>query len=52
MESEVKKKAQELYPYLLFGESFNDGHVGGCNVNGDPATHYPIMWKYLVELKR
>ena len=50
MESEVKKKAQELYPNLLFGESFNDGHVGGCNVNGDAATHYPVMWKYLVEL--
>ena len=30
--------------------SFNDGHLGGCGVEGDVATHYPIMWNYLVQL--
>lgn len=45
--NKVEKKARELYPENLFGESFNDGHLGGCNINGDPATHYPIMWKHL-----
>lgn len=47
--NKVEKKARELYPENLFGESFNDGHLGGCNINGDPATHYPIMWKFLKE---
>jgi len=23
--------------------------LGGCNVEGDPATHYPIMWKFLCD---
>lgn len=46
--SKIKTKAQEAYPDNLKGDSFNDGDLGGCNVFGDPATHYPIMWKYLV----
>ena len=45
----VLEKAKRIYPENLFGESFNDGPLGGCNVFGDPATHYPIMWKYLTE---
>lgn len=45
----IKTKAEEIYPENLKGESFNDGGLGGCNVFGDPATHYPIMWKYLVK---
>ena len=46
--SKIKTKAQEAYPDNLKGDSFNDGDLGGCNVFGDPATHYPTMWKYLV----
>ena len=46
----VEQRAQKLYPDCLFDKSFNDGHLGGCNVEGDPATHYPIMWRYLVDL--
>lgn len=29
--------------------TFGDGHVGGCNIYGDPATECPKMWKYLVD---
>ena len=47
--SSIKTRAEELYPDNLKGESFNDGDLGGCNVFGDPATHYPIMWKHLVD---
>jgi SAM-dependent methyltransferase len=49
MEATIEKKAKELYPDALNGKSFEDGHLGGCNVEGDPATHYPIMWKFLCE---
>lgn len=49
MISIVEQKAKTTYPALLNGKSFNDGHLGGCNVDGDPATHYPIMWKFLVD---
>lgn len=47
--NKVEKKVRQKYPECLFGESFNDGHLGGCNINGDPATHYPIMWEYLAD---
>ena len=47
--SEVKTRVEKFYPDNLHGESFNDGDLGGCNVFGDPATHYPIMWKHLVK---
>ena len=49
MQTVIEKKAKELYPNLLQGKSFDDGHLGGCNVEGDPATHYPIMWKFLCD---
>ena len=49
MQTPIEQKAKERYPHLLQGKSFNDGHLGGCNVEGDPATHYPIMWKFLCE---
>lgn len=29
--------------------TFGDGHVGGCNIFGDPATECPKMWKYLTD---
>ena len=45
----IKQKAEKLYPENLKGDSFNDGGLGGCNVWGDPATHYPHMWKYLCD---
>lgn len=47
--NKVEEKVRELYPDFLHGESFNDGHLGGCNIYGDPATHHPIMWKFLVD---
>ena len=31
MKGIIKKSVLEKYPDLLFGESFNDGHLGGCN---------------------
>jgi hypothetical protein len=45
----IKKRVLEKYPNLLFGESFNDDHLGGCNVHGDPGSECPKMWKYLID---
>jgi len=45
----IKKAVLETYPYLLFGESFNDGHLGGCNIYGDPGSECPKMWKYIID---
>jgi SAM-dependent methyltransferase len=42
----IKKYKHES---LLFDQSFNDGHLGGCNVDGDPGTECPKMWKYIVD---
>ena len=42
----------EKYVNNIAGESrvtFADGHVGGCNIYGDPATEIPKTWKYLVD---
>lgn len=42
----------EKYTENLTGETavtFGDGHVGGCNIYGDPCTELPKMWKYLVD---
>jgi len=47
--SKIQNKAAELYPDNLKGNSFNDDHLGGCGTNGDPATHYPMMWKHLTD---
>ena len=47
--SKVEAKALELYPECVKGGSFDDGHLGGCGINGDPATHYPKMWTDLVK---
>jgi len=47
---DIKLLAHERYPEC-FGEnkySFNDHHLGGTNVVGDPATyHHPNVWGYL-----
>jgi SAM-dependent methyltransferase len=31
------------------GESFDDGHLGGCNIYGDPALELPKTWKFLID---
>ena len=31
------------------GASFDDGHLGGCNIYGDPAHELPKMTKYLID---
>lgn len=49
MQNIIKKTVLELYPNFLFGESFNDGHLGGCNIHGDPGSECPKMWKYIIE---
>jgi SAM-dependent methyltransferase len=49
MKGIIKKLVLENYPNLLFGESFNDDHLGGCNVFGDPGTECPKMWKYIID---
>lgn len=48
--SKVEAKAIELYPEFVKGGCFDDGHLGGCGINGDTATHYPQMWTELVNL--
>ena len=30
-------------------QSFDDGHLGGCNISGDPGLELPKMWKFLVD---
>jgi SAM-dependent methyltransferase len=49
MRGEIKKSVLESYSELLFGESFNDNHLGGCNIYGDPGSECPKMWKYLID---
>jgi SAM-dependent methyltransferase len=42
----------EKYKSNITGDSkvtFGDGHVGGCNINGDPATELPKTWKHIVD---
>jgi len=29
--------------------ALEEGHLGGCAIEGDVATHYPIMWSYLID---
>lgn len=41
----------QKYPDNINGVSrvtFADGHTGGCNIYGDPATECPKMWAFLV----
>ena len=45
----IKEEAKKIHPNLLSGQSFNDGDLGGCNVDGDPGTECPKMWKYLID---
>lgn len=38
------------YAECIHGDSrvtFGDGHLGGCNIYGDPACECPKMWKFL-----
>jgi SAM-dependent methyltransferase len=39
----------QKYPKNLFGCSFNDGDLGGCNVYGDPLTENIKAWTHLKE---
>lgn len=32
-----------------FGQTIEEGHLGGCSVGGDAATYHPIMWEYIKE---
>jgi len=48
----VAQKVKEKYNSNITGDSqvtFADGHVGGCNIYGDPGTEYPKMWNYIVD---
>ena len=45
---DIRNKYRDNVPES--GTSFNDGHLGGCGIEGDVATHYPVMWNYLVQL--
>ncbi len=47
----IIKNNLENSPYKsnLQGQSFNDGDLGGCNIDGDPGTECPKLWKYLVD---
>jgi len=45
----IKKKILEKYPECLFGQSFNDGSLGGCNEAGCPDVETPKLWKYLID---
>jgi len=49
MNIDIQKEASQNYPTCLNDVSFNDGHLGGCNVKGDPGTECPKMWKYICE---
>jgi SAM-dependent methyltransferase len=49
MEKNIIKNVLENYPDLLNSDSFNDAHLGGCNVKGDPGTECPKMWKYICQ---
>jgi SAM-dependent methyltransferase len=30
-------------------QSFDDGHLGGCNISGDPGLELPKMWAFLID---
>jgi SAM-dependent methyltransferase len=48
----LNDKAHEKYPNCFPKNpvSFDDGHLGGTNTFGDPATyHLPHTWSYLIE---
>lgn len=45
----IKKiKDQYGHEYVTSNNNVTDGHLGGCGISGDVATHYPHMWTYLV----
>ena len=44
----IKKRIIEKYPECLFGQSFNDGDLGGCNEAGCPDVETPKLWNYLI----
>jgi hypothetical protein len=45
----IRKKILQKYPECLFGQSFNDGHLGGCNEAGCPEVETPKLWNYLIK---
>jgi SAM-dependent methyltransferase len=45
----IKEKALENFKDNVYDQSFNDGDLGGCNVDGDPGSECPMMWKYVVD---
>jgi len=53
MNTELFSLAHNTFPECFGGSnpySFNDGHLGGTNVNGDAGTFYhPNVWSYLIE---
>lgn len=45
---EIKKQMHEKYAAYEHSSCFVEGHLGGCGIEGDTATHHPIMWKHLI----
>lgn len=48
MTASIAQQVRDKYSANLSGSSFQDSHLGGCGIEGDVATHYPIMWRHLV----
>jgi len=44
----LQNKALENNPECVDNVTFKDGHLGGCNLLGDPGTECPKMWRYIV----
>ena len=45
---EIKKEMYQKYADYAHSSCFVENHLGGCGIEGDTATHYPIMWSHLV----
>lgn len=44
----LKTEAIKNNPECVDDVTFKDGHLGGCNLFGDPGTECPKMWRYMV----
>ena len=45
----ARETLNELFPQFSDKAALEEGHLGGCAIEGDVATHYPIMWSYLID---
>lgn len=45
----IKERALNKFRENVNDQSFNDGDLGGCNVDGDPGSECPKMWKYIID---